>query len=143
MDDAQAMSAADAVVLLHFGFLLFVVFGGLLTLWLPKTAWAHAPALAWGALVQFADWTCPLTYWEAALRDAPPGGSFIDQTVLPILYPDLLSEGVLTPAVRIGLGVALVALNAAIYALAIRRWRRDAAARRRQRAATVGVALSK
>lgn len=114
------MSAADGVVALHFAFVLFVVFGGLLTLRWRKAAWLHLPAAAWGAAVQCGDWMCPLTYWEDALRDAPPGGSFIDRTVLPILYPDLLQEGVLTPTVRIGLGCAVVLLNAAIYAVAFR-----------------------
>ena len=118
------MSAvADALVVLHFAFVLFVVFGGLLVLRWRKAAWVHLPAAAWGAAVQFGDWMCPLTYWEDALRGAPPGGSFIDRTLLPILYPDLLQEGVLTPNVRVGIGCVVVLLNVAIYALAFRRRR--------------------
>ena len=117
------MSAADAVVVLHFAFVLFVVFGGLLVLRWRKAAWVHLPAAVWGALVQFGDWMCPLTYWEAALREEPIGGSFIDQTLLPVLYPDLLREGVLTPNVRIGIGCAVVAWNLGIYFVAFRRRR--------------------
>ncbi len=117
-------AAADVVVVAHFGFVLFVVFGGLLVLRWPRVAWLHVPAAVWGALVQCADYTCPLTYWEAALRGAPPGGSFIDETLLPILYPDLLREGVLTPGVRIALGCLVAAFNGAIYFVAIMRRRR-------------------
>ena len=118
------MNAADAVVVAHFGFVLFVVFGGLLVLRWPRAAWAHVPAAVWGALVQFADWMCPLTYLEAALRDQPIGGSFIDQTLLPLLYPDMLREGILTPGARIGIGAIVVVVNAAVYCFAAWRWRR-------------------
>ena len=118
------MNAADAVVVAHFGFVVFVVFGGLLVLRWPRVAWAHVPAAVWGALVQFADWMCPLTHLEAALRDQPIGGSFIDQTLLPLLYPDLLREGILTPDARIGIGAIVVAVNAAVYCFAAWRWRR-------------------
>lgn len=41
--------AADALVWLHLGFILFVLFGGLLPLRWPRLAWLHLPAVAWGA----------------------------------------------------------------------------------------------
>ena len=40
--------AADAVLLGHLGFVLFVVLGGFLALRWPKLAWAHVPAAVWG-----------------------------------------------------------------------------------------------
>src|SRR5207253_9123624 len=40
-------AAADAVLIAHFAFVLFVVFGGLLVLRWPKLAWIHLPAVAW------------------------------------------------------------------------------------------------
>jgi len=43
--------AADAVLLLHLGFILFVVFGGWLVLSRQKLMWFHLPAVAWGAFV--------------------------------------------------------------------------------------------
>ena len=124
------MSPADAVVVVHFGFVVFVAAGGLLVLRYPRVAWVHVPAAVWGASVQFGDWVCPLTYLENALRVDASDGGFIERTLVPILYPDLLQEGVLTPAVRVGLGIALVAANIAIYGVAIRR-RRALSSRRR------------
>lgn len=128
------MNAADAVVVVHFGFVVFVVFGGLLVLRWPRAAWAHVPAAVWGALVQFGDWMCPLTYLEAALRDQPVGASFVDQTLLPLLYPDLLREGILTPTVRVGIGLVVVAVNVAIYAIAVSRARSKGSGTSRTRA---------
>lgn len=117
------MSAADAVVLLHFGFIVFVAAGGLLVLWFPRVAWVHVPAAVWGAAVQFGDWVCPLTYLENALRGDSSGSRFIETTLMPLIYPDLLQDGLLTPTVRVALGVALLVLNAAIYTVAVLRWR--------------------
>ena len=44
----SARLAADAVVLLHLGFILFAVFGGLFALRNLHWLWLHLPALAWG-----------------------------------------------------------------------------------------------
>ncbi len=59
---------ADGIVLFHVGFVLFVVFGGLLVLRWRPVMWAHVPAAAWGALLEFFDWICPLTPLENEFR---------------------------------------------------------------------------
>lgn len=115
------MSAADVVVLAHFGFIVFVVGGGLLVLRYPRVAWLHIPATVWGASVQFGDWVCPLTHLENALREDATGGGFIERSLMPIIYPDLLQDGSLTPTVRVGLGIALLTLNIVIYGFALYR----------------------
>ena len=61
---------ADLVLLLHLGFVVFVVAGGLLLLRWPRVAWIHLPCAAWGALVELAGWICPLTPLEIRLRQA-------------------------------------------------------------------------
>ncbi len=38
---------ADTTVVLHFVFVLFAVFGGLLVAWRPWVAWVHLPAAGW------------------------------------------------------------------------------------------------
>ncbi len=53
--------AADAVVVLHLGFVLFVIAGGLLALRDRRFAWLHLPAAAWGAGIELAGGVCPLT----------------------------------------------------------------------------------
>lgn len=111
---------ADAVVLLHFAFLLFVVFGGLLTLRWWKVSWLHLPALAWGAYIEFYQRSCPLTPLENALRVKAGleayGGGFIEHYILPVIYPPGLA-----PVMQTALGALLVGGNAVVYALA---WRR-------------------
>lgn len=115
---------ADAVLLLHLAFVVFVVLGGLLVLRWPRLAWAHLPAAAWGALIEFAGWYCPLTPLEQRLRmlggEAGYEGGFIAHYLLPMLYP----QG-LTRSAQVVLGLVVVVVNAAIYARLL--------ARRRQR----------
>lgn len=116
---------ADLLVLFHVGFVLFVVLGGLLVLRWPRLAWVHLPAAAWGAWVEFSSTVCPLTPLENRLRhlggEAGYSGGFISHYILPVLYPAGLN-----PRVEIVLGVFVVLLNVAVYAVLW--WRRRRAA---------------
>ena len=114
---------ADLVVLLHAGFVIFVMFGGLAVIRWPRLIWVHLPAAAWGALIELAGWICPLTPLENSLRQSAgqggyPGG-FIEHYVIPVLYP----RG-LTRSMQIGMGIAVVVLNAVIYGVILVRRRR-------------------
>jgi hypothetical protein len=119
--------AADALVLLHALWLAFVVFGALLALRWRRVLWAHVPVVAWGALVEFTGWVCPLTPWENDLRrlggQEGYAGGFIERYVTAIIYP----EG-LTREIQIGLGVGVLVLNAGLYWWVLRRSRRTAPA---------------
>ncbi len=120
---ALAGRLADLVLVVHFGFVAFAVGGGLAALRWPRLAWLHLPALAWAAAVMLFGWTCPLTPLEQALRlraglESYTGG-FIDRYVVTVLYPPGL-----TRAHQVGLGAALAAGNAAVYAALWRRRRR-------------------
>ncbi len=111
---------ADATVVVHLAFVVFVVAGGLLVLRWPRVAWAHLPAAAWGAWVEFAGWICPLTPLENWLRVR--GGqsvyavSFVDQYVMPVLYPPAL-----TREIQWALGSFVLAVNLCLYLVV---WRR-------------------
>jgi hypothetical protein len=113
-------AAADAVLLLHLAFVLFVVLGGFLVLRWRKLAWAHLPAVAWGALIEFSGWICPLTPLEIALRhaagDAAYAGDFVEHYIVALLYPDSLTRDV-----QVALGIAVVLLNTVIYGAVLRR----------------------
>ena len=115
---------ADVVFLAHLAFVLFVVLGGVAVWWVPKLAWLHLPAVAWGALIEFAGWICPLTPWEQSLRqlagDRGYRGGFIEHYLLPLLYPQGLTRNV-----QVVLGVAVLVVNVVAYALIVRRHRRD------------------
>ena len=114
---------ANLVVIGHLAFVAFVVLGGLLVLRRPKLAWLHLPCAAWGALVELAGWICPLTPLEQSFRERAGMGSyatsFLEHYLIPLLYP-----GALTRGIQLGLGVGVVVLNVAVYALAWRRRRR-------------------
>ena len=105
---------ADGVMLLHLGFVLFAVFGGLLALRWPKVVWVHLPAATWGAAVEFTGWICPLTPLEVWLRlkggESGYDADFIAQHVLPMLYP-----AGLTHDLQIMLGWCVVAANVVVY----------------------------
>src|ERR1700730_1858303 len=57
-------AGATAIAILHFAFILFVPFGGLLVLRWHGLAWIHLPAAVWGAVIEFMHWNCPLTNVE-------------------------------------------------------------------------------
>ena len=110
---------ADAVVVVHFLFVLFVLFGGLLVLRWRRVRWLHLPAAAWGALIEFAGWTCPLTPLEKWLRrEGNLGGyegGFVEHYILPVLYPQALTRNV-----QLVLGLIVVLLNLFIYRRVLR-----------------------
>ena len=112
---------ADATVVLHLAFVVFVVGGGLLVWRRPKLAWVHLPAVAWGALIEFAGWICPLTPLENWLREqggqAGYSTSFIEHYLIPVLYPQSLTRDM-----QWLLGGFVLVINLAAYAGVV--WRR-------------------
>jgi hypothetical protein len=117
--------AADAVMLLHFGFVIFVVFGAWLVLRRPRIAILHLPAVAWGAWIEITGRACPLTFIESDLRrQAGESGlptGYIDHYLYPILYPPGL-----TRPVQWALATLVITGNLAMYAwIARRRWRKS------------------
>ena len=119
----SARIAADLLVLVHLGFVAFVVAGGFLAIRWPRLAWLHVPAALWGAWVEVTATICPLTPLENAMRrragETGYEGGFIEHYLMPVLYP-----AGLTPERQRWLGALVVAVNLAAYALAIRRARR-------------------
>lgn len=120
---------ADLVVILHLGFVLFVVLGGLLALRWPRAAWLHLPAAIWGAGIEFVQGICPLTPLENRFRslggEAGYTGGFVEQYLLPVLYPAGLDQNV-----QWGLGTFVILLNVVIYTAVWRRLRERAISER-------------
>lgn len=110
--------AADLLVALHFAFILFVIFGGLLVLRWRWLAWLHLPAAVWGALIEFMGWICPLTPLENRFRqmagETGYSQGFIEEYIAPIVYPLGL-----TPHIQIWLGVGVIVINLVVYAVVL------------------------
>ncbi len=115
---------ADLLVGVHFLFIVFVVAGGFLAWRWRWLVWVHLPAAAWGAIIEFMDWICPLTPLENEFRRRAGGvgyeGGFIEHYLIPVIYPSGL-----TSSIRIVLGVLVLVLNAIVYRLYFTRRRRE------------------
>ena len=105
---------ADAIVVLHLAFVIFVVAGGLLVFRWRRVALLHLPAVVWAVLLEFNGWLCPLTPLELRLRasggQAGYGGGFIEHYILPVLYPAELDK-----VMQVEIGSLVIAVNIAVY----------------------------
>ena len=123
---------ADLILVLHLGFIVFVVAGGLLALRWRWVALVHLPASAWGVFVELAgnknakikiaQWfeitgkVCPLTPFENVLRQSAGAsgyeGGFIEHYLIPLIYP-----GVPSRHLPILLAALVVVVNVVVYSL--------------------------
>lgn len=104
---------ADLIVLIHFAFILFVMFGGFLAMKWKWFIYLHLPAVVWGALIEFFGWICPLTTWENQLRHNSGGEysmGFVEHYIMPLIYPEVLNIDI-----QVVLGVGVILLNLIIY----------------------------
>src|SRR5438552_18703419 len=101
------------VLFLHALFILWVVFGALLTRSRPILRWLHIISLVWGILTELLPWPCPLTVLENQLEGKagvePYQGGFLLHYLDKLVYPDI-SATVLTVA-----GSLICVLNLALY----------------------------
>jgi len=107
---------ANVVAVTHLLFIIFVMFGGLLVFWKPWLAWVHIPVVIYGILIEWIGWICPLTPLENRLRASAGqqgyGGGFVEQYLLPLIYPEPLTRNV-----ALLLGVTVLVTNVIIYGL--------------------------
>lgn len=105
---------ADALLILHLLFIIFVVIGALLVLKWRWLVFLHIPAVSWGILVEFNHWICPLTPMENRLRHAAGNtgyeSEFIEHYLIPVIYPAGLDN-----ASQILLGSFVMLINILIY----------------------------
>jgi hypothetical protein len=109
---------AILILLAHFVWIGFVIFGALWTRGRPVRTVAHVLTLLWGIVVELSPWPCPLTlaenYFELKAGTQAYRGSCLLHWLDAIVYPNL-PNWALTAA-----GVAVCALNLAIYARRLR-----------------------
>jgi len=92
------------VIVLHYGYLAYLISGGFLAWRWPGSIVAHIAAAVWAVLIVVTKVPCPLTSLQNNLRERagqrPLSGSFVEIYV----------RGTLFPADRIGLAQAVVAV---------------------------------
>ena len=110
--------AGDLTLIVHFAFIIFVVFGALLFFVSTKIIYVHVPALIWGIYIELTHSVCPLTYLEnwflqkTNLTTYSEG--FIQNYLVPIVYPKNLTEDLQTYS-----AIALIVANMIMYGLII------------------------
>ena len=126
LSPAVYRTLADGVFAFHFGFVLFVVLGGVAVLRWRRVAYAHLPCAAWGALIEFGGWVCPLTPLEKHLRALGHrpgyGETFVEHYITRAMYPAGLTRGM-----QFAIGGFVIAVNLLLYWRAFRRGRRAGA----------------
>ena len=116
--------AADLTLIVHFAFIIFVVFGALLFFVSTKIIYVHVPALIWGIYIEITHSICPLTYLEnwflqkANLTTYSEG--FIQNYLVPIVYPTNLTDDLQTY-----LAIVLIVLNVIMYGLIISKLKKN------------------
>ena len=116
--------AADLIIIIHFTFVLFVVFGALLIFVSIKIIFIHIPAVIWGSYIELTNSICPLTYLEnwflhkANLTTYSEG--FIQNYLVPIVYPINLTKDL-----QIYLGITLIVLNIIVYVFIINKLKKN------------------
>jgi hypothetical protein len=109
---------ADLVLLAHFLFAAFAVFGGLLSLRDPAWAWVHVPVVLWSAIVNLMGWTCPLTPLEQKLRiragQTGYSGGFIQHYIGQAVYPRGMPRRLALIA-----GFSILTGNVLVYAMVL------------------------
>lgn len=83
--------AADAVVLVHLAFVLYVLVGGFVAWRWPRTIVLHVLAAVWGLLIVTTPVQCPLTWLQNRIRvhsgDAQLARGFVETYVTGTFYP--------------------------------------------------------
>lgn len=81
----------NVILVLHFGFLAYLVLGGFLAWRWPRAIVPHAAAAIWGILIVLSWVDCPLTWaegWARQRSGQPPlTAGFIDRYVTGVIYP--------------------------------------------------------
>jgi hypothetical protein len=111
---------AETVLIVHLGFIVWVMLGALVTRGRPWLAAAHVISLVYGIVAELGPWPCPLTlaenFFEARGGLAPYQGPFLLHYLDALVYPNLPFM------LLIGCGVGVCVLNLVIYGLRLRRY---------------------
>lgn len=107
------VALAVAVLILHTLFIVWIIFGALITRNRPILRWLHIASLIWGILTELTAWPCPLTlvenWLEAKAGIEPYQGGFLLHYLDRLVYPDI------SVVLLVTVGVLVCAVNLVIY----------------------------
>ncbi|RLA39923.1 MAG: DUF2784 domain-containing protein [Gammaproteobacteria bacterium] len=110
---------ADGLLISHVLLIIYGLLGGLFYFWRHWLVWLHLPLALWISLIEFFQWTCPLTPWEKQLRvlagEGAYAGGFIEHYLIALIYPDGMTRGI-----ALILGVIALGSNLLIYGFILR-----------------------
>ena len=111
---------AAAVLLLHLGFILFVLVGALVVARWRRLMPLHLAAAAWGVAIELSGAICPLTWVENRLRqlagESGYADGFIEHYLAALIYPAGLER-----ATQYVLAAVVLALNGGLYVWMLRK----------------------
>jgi hypothetical protein len=111
---------AGVVLLLHLGFILFVLFGALAVVRWRRLMPLHLAAAVWGIGIELSGAICPLTWAENQLRrlagGAGYGDGFIEHYLVALIYPAGLGR-----STQYLLAAAVLVVNIVLYARMLNR----------------------
>ncbi len=114
MTPGEALFLADGVLTLHLAYIIWVIFGGLLSRLRPMLAGLHVVSLLYSIAIELGPWPCPLTlaenWLEARAGLVPYSGPFLLHYLDVIVYPNL------SPALITVLGITVCAGNLVLHA---------------------------
>ena len=117
----QEFILADLILIVHFSFILIVIFGGFFVYRKPFLAWLHIPMIFWAALVSLKGWVCPLTplenYYRNIAGNAEYETGFIEHYLAPLIYPGFMDSnwGVI-------LGISVIIWNLLMYSFILKKY---------------------
>ena len=92
-------------MVIHFGYLVYLVVGGFLAWRCPRAIYPHLVAVGWAVGIVLVGIPCPLTGIEGWLRSEAGGFGFIDRYLEGVVYPEEFTT-VLRVAVAVLVAVA-------------------------------------
>src|SRR6266699_5131820 len=111
---------ADAMLLIHLAFIVWVMFGALVTRARAWLAALHIVSVVYGMVAELGPWPCPLTlaqnFFEARAGLLPYQGPFVLHYLDAIVYPNL------PPALVLTSGVLVCFFNLLIYGFRLYRY---------------------
>jgi hypothetical protein len=109
------------VLAVHLLWIVWVIFGALVTRGRPFLTVFHVLSLLWGIIVELTPVDCPLTLTEQLIEEhsgnASYRGSFIGHYLDRLVYPDI------PVPVLVSAGVVVCVLNLSVYVWRYKRWR--------------------